>query len=86
MNQTPLFFFSLSKLGVVHTENMFESYYLKKIKRREVMDKDQKEKNLNISGSFQVVDESRREDLDEVKEKYGLDEETLYYARQFMED
>jgi hypothetical protein len=50
------------------------------------MSKDEKNKNLNISGSFQVVDESRREDPEEVKEKYGLDDETLYYARQFMED
>jgi hypothetical protein len=50
------------------------------------MAKNKKEKNLNVSGSFQVIDESRREDLEEVKEKYGLDDETLYYARQFMED
>ncbi len=44
------------------------------------------EKHANISGSFQVVDKERREDLEEIKGKYGLDEESLYYARQFMED
>ncbi|MFZ3587726.1 hypothetical protein ACOI1C_00320 [Bacillus sp. DJP31] len=53
--------------------------------------KDKKEEkheeiHSNISGSFQVVNKDRREDLDEIKEKYGLDEESLYYARQFMED
>lgn len=50
------------------------------------MKKKAEEKHANISGSFQVVNEDRREDLEEIKEKYGLDEESLYYARQFMED
>jgi hypothetical protein len=44
------------------------------------------EKNINISGSFQVINEERREDLDEAQNRNELDEESLYYARQFMED
>ncbi|MFD1737089.1 hypothetical protein ACFSCX_11050 [Bacillus salitolerans] len=47
---------------------------------------EEKDKTHNISGSFQVIEESRREQLDAIKDKYGLDEESLYYARQFMED
>jgi hypothetical protein len=50
------------------------------------MKKKKEEPHVNISGSFQVIDETRREDLEEIKQRYGLDEESLYYARQFMED
>lgn len=44
-----------------------------------------------VSGTFQVAEDERVKSLDqlsdeELMKKYGLDEETLYYARQFMED
>ncbi|MBM7663051.1 hypothetical protein JOC85_003877 [Bacillus mesophilus] len=50
------------------------------------MKKNEEEKHINVSGSFQVIDEERREELEDVQNRYGLDEESLYYARQFMED
>jgi hypothetical protein len=58
------------------------------MKRRmdNIMKKNNEEKHINVSGSFQVIDEERREDLEDVQNRYGLDEESLYYARQFMED
>jgi hypothetical protein len=59
---------------------------MNKEKKEGLMVKKNEDKHLNISGSFQVVDETRREDLDEIQQRYGLDEESLYYARQFMED
>lgn len=44
-----------------------------------------------VSGTFQMAEDERVNSLDqlsdeEMMKKYGLDEETLYYARQFMED
>jgi hypothetical protein len=44
-----------------------------------------------VSGTYQLSEDPRVQSLDvltdkELMDKYGLDEETLYYARQFMED
>jgi|GEM_PF-794204 len=44
-----------------------------------------------VSGTYQLSEDQRVQDLDELTDQdlmnqYGLDEETLYYARQFMED
>jgi hypothetical protein len=44
-----------------------------------------------VSGTCQLSEDPRVQSLDvltdkELMDKYGLDEETLYYARQFMED
>lgn len=42
----------------------------------------------NVSGTFQISEDTRVKELNDkdLMEKYGLDEETLIYARQFMED
>jgi hypothetical protein len=40
----------------------------------------------NVSGTFQVVNDKQKEDLKNFKEQHNLDEESLYYARLFMED
>lgn len=40
----------------------------------------------NVSGSFQVVDNKRKEDIDKAEKESELDEESMYYARLFMED
>jgi hypothetical protein len=40
----------------------------------------------NISGSFQIVDDERQEDLKTIEKQAQLDEESMYYARLFMED
>lgn len=45
-----------------------------------------KGKAPNISGSFQVVDDERKESVEELRQSNQLDEETEYYARIFMED
>lgn len=45
-----------------------------------------KEETPNISGSFQMADDDRKEDLKKVRKDNKLDEETEYYARIFMED
>lgn len=50
-----------------------------------------KEKKIpNVSGTFQAADDegssSRAKDLNKLEKEHGLDEESLYYARQFMED
>lgn len=50
------------------------------------MKKKDEVKHLNISGSFQVINEERKDHLDEVEDRYKLDDESMYYARQFMED
>ncbi|WP_246939422.1 hypothetical protein [Bacillus pinisoli] len=50
------------------------------------MKKKNEQSHLNVSGSFQIMNENRKEDLEDVKSRYDLDEESLYYARQFMED
>ncbi|MGO4889547.1 hypothetical protein ACJ2A9_17515 [Anaerobacillus sp. MEB173] len=49
------------------------------------MDKN-KEKAPNVSGSFQVIDDDRKESIEELRKENKLDEETEYYARIFMED
>ncbi len=44
-------------------------------------------KTRNVSGSFQVVNDSRKKDIAEMDMKNDeLDEESMYYARLFMED
>jgi hypothetical protein len=53
--------------------------------RSESMDKN-KGKTLNVSGSFQVVEDDRKEAIEELRKDNKLDEETEYYARIFMED
>jgi len=40
----------------------------------------------NVSGSFQIVSEEQQKDLQNVQKEHGLDEKSLYYARNFMED
>lgn len=40
----------------------------------------------NISGTFQVAEDSRVTDLNELEQKEKLDEKSMYYARLFMED
>ncbi|MEH7126266.1 hypothetical protein V7127_23945 [Bacillus sp. JJ1773] len=40
----------------------------------------------NVSGSFQVVSEEQKNSLEEAIENGELDEESLYYARVFMEE
>lgn len=59
-------------------------------RKREVFEikkgnKIRKESAPNVSGSFQIVENKRKEDLEEAQRK-GLDEESMYYARLFMED
>jgi hypothetical protein len=45
-----------------------------------------KNKAPNISGSFQIADDQRQSDLESVEKEHELDEESMYYARIFMED
>jgi hypothetical protein len=40
----------------------------------------------NVSGSFQIVDEDRQGDIKDVEKSAQLDDESMYYARLFMED
>lgn len=40
----------------------------------------------NVSGSFQIVDNDRKDSIEKLKKENKLDEETEYYARIFMED
>lgn len=49
------------------------------------MDKN-KEKTPNVSGSFQVVNDDRKDAIEELRKENKLDEETEYYARLFMEE
>ncbi|MBM4761370.1 hypothetical protein [Bacillus sp. B15-48] len=49
------------------------------------MDKN-KEKAPNVSGSFQMIEDERKETIEELRKDNKLDEETEYYARIFMED
>ncbi len=53
-----------------------------------IMSKDSINKKVkNVSGSFQVIDDSRKEDLAEMDNRTEeLDEKSLYYARLFMEE
>ena len=53
--------------------------------RSESMDKN-KGKTPNVSGSFQVIEDDRKETIEELRKDNKLDEETEYYARIFMED
>jgi hypothetical protein len=50
------------------------------------MDKKFDKKVPNVSGSFQVVENERKEDLKDLEKEAKLDEESMYYARLFMED
>ncbi|WP_428908255.1 hypothetical protein [Niallia sp. Krafla_26] len=40
----------------------------------------------NVSGSFQLIEDDRKETVKELRKENKLDEETEYYARIFMED
>lgn len=40
----------------------------------------------NVSGSFQIVNDPQKADVETLKNQHDLDEESLYYARLFMED
>jgi hypothetical protein len=53
-----------------------------------IMSKDSiNKKAKNVSGSFQVVDDSRKKDLAEMDNSTEeLDEKSMYYARVFMEE
>lgn len=53
--------------------------------RSESMDKN-KGKTPNVSGSFQVIEDDRKESIEKLRKDNKLDEETEYYARNFMED
>jgi hypothetical protein len=44
------------------------------------------DKAPNVSGSFQIVNDQQKEDVKNFKDQQGVDEESLNYARQFMED
>ena len=48
--------------------------------------KKQDENTPNVSGTLQIVNDQQKVDLKDLKEKHNLDEESLNYARQFMED
>ena len=52
------------------------------------MSKDSINKKVkNVSGSFQVVDDSRKKDIAEMDSRTEeLDEKSMYYARLFMEE
>jgi hypothetical protein len=45
-----------------------------------------KEKAPNVSGSFQIIEDDRKETIEDLRNENKLDEETEYYARIFMED
>ena len=49
------------------------------------MDKN-KGKTPNVSGSFQVIADDRKDPIGELRKDNKLDEETEYYARLFMEE
>lgn len=53
--------------------------------RSERMDKN-KGKAPNVSGSFQVIEDDRKDTIEELRKDNKLDEESEYYARIFMED
>lgn len=44
------------------------------------------EKAPNVSGSFQIIEDGRKETIEDLRKENKLDEETEYYARIFMED
>ena len=44
------------------------------------------DKTPNVSGSFQIVNDDQKDDVNNLKKEHDLDEESLYYARLFMED
>jgi hypothetical protein len=50
------------------------------------MDENKKKHVPNVSGSFQIVDNHRKDDVKDMEKQTTLDEESLYYARLFMED
>jgi hypothetical protein len=49
------------------------------------MDKNKGE-TPDVSGSFQVIEDDRKETIKELRKDNKLDEETEYYARIFMKD
>ncbi|MCQ6281387.1 hypothetical protein [Bacillus sp. EB600] len=49
------------------------------------MDKN-KGKTPNVSGSFQIIEDDRKEPIQELRKENKLDEETEDYARIVMED
>jgi len=49
------------------------------------MDKN-KGKTPNLSGSFQVIADNRKDAIENLRKDNKLDEETEYYARLFMEE
>lgn len=53
--------------------------------RRESMAKS-RGKAPNVSGSFQVIEDERKEHLENMRKENHLDEQTEHYARIFMED
>jgi hypothetical protein len=54
-------------------------------RKGEVM-KEKNDKAPNVSGSFQIVNDHQKEDVKSLKNQHDLDEESLYYARLFMEE
>lgn len=40
----------------------------------------------NVSGTFQVSEDTRVQDVKELEQNTELDEKSMYYARLFMED
>lgn len=40
----------------------------------------------NVSGSFQIINNERKKELKEIESEDQLDDESIYYARIFMED
>jgi len=50
------------------------------------LNKKEKKPVPNVSGSFQVSSDTQQEGLQELEEDKKLDEESMYYARLFMED
>jgi hypothetical protein len=50
------------------------------------LDKKERKPVPNVSGSFQVSSDKQQEGLKEVEAEKKLDEESMHYARLFMED
>jgi hypothetical protein len=63
--------------------NFEYQFYL--AKKGEMMKK-QEEKTPNVSGTFQIVNDQQKEDLEHLQKQHNLDKESLHYARIFMED
>jgi len=48
--------------------------------------KDQLKPSPNVSGSYQVVNDQEKTDLEELLQNKQLDEESMYYTRIFNEE